>query len=333
MGAIPLVEYQGDWHYIQEEIIPTDPFGSGGSASTANIGTTLSTSTSGGGGSFVRIRSISGGASATSTTNIDYNRRWYWDEAKSLGRRAAIPLVDIRLDQFMEFLREVDYPASGDFCITIRSSYEYEGMTGRVLVIGGAIFPEGTIQGQPSAFDLELIQRFCTLRTRDPEPEEEALARAWREIRANEEHFEKEHQLREDAIARSLRLLRDQLTEEQIAELEEHNHFTMVARDGRPYRISTRSHGNVWLLNPDGQEMMNFCIVTQDSTIPIYDQMLSQKLMLEYHPEGFFRLANARVIFPNESLRQDPVSRFRDRVRGVLDQRRTRTADHIHDTG
>lgn len=316
MGAIPIVDYRGEWHYLQEEVIPTDPFGS--ASSTSNIVFT-STSTSGAAGSILRIQGISGGNGSSSTTTTSYNRQWYWNAATS-GRCAAIPLMDIRFDDFMNFLREVEYPASGDFCVVIRSSYEYEA-TGRILVIGVAIFPEGTIRDrQASDFDLGLIQRFCTLRTRDPEPEEEALARVWREVQANEEEFEKQHQLREDAIARSLRLLMAQLTEEQIAELEEHNWFTVIARDGRPYRISTKTHGNVWLLNPDGQEMVNFCIVTQDSTIPHWDQMLSQKLMLEYHPEAFFKVANARVLFPNELGAARPIE-FRERVQAALAQR------------
>ena len=283
LGAIPILEFAGEWHYIQENILPTNPLEPEPTSATETITPT----------SLIRTNS------STTVTNI--HTRWEWNPARSWNR-AAIPMLDFRLDQLREFFQNTPFPKEGDLYISIRASYEEEGHVGRWLILGAGLFPAGSIPQATDDYSWELVERFCTLRNVDPEPEHENLARAWRQMCANHAEFESEHLKREAAIARSVKLLTSHLTSEQLIELEQHRYFRMRGRDGRTYKISTRTHGNVWLLNPEGEEVMNFCIVLQDSTIPIYDQMLTQKLMLEFDPETFYRIANPTVVQPRDIL-------------------------------
>lgn len=208
-----------------------------------------------------------------------------------------IPLLDFRMDQLKDFLENTPFPEDGDIYIAIRASFELEGHTGRWVILGAGVFPAGTIQ-DTTEYSWDLVERFCLLNPTDAMPEDPALAQAWRDLREVHAKFAEEHRQKEAAKDRSLSLLRGHLNERQLAELDEHLHFTVQARDGRPYRISTKHHGNVWLLSPEGKEVLNFCIVVKDPCIPVFDQMLTQKLMLEYDLDSFFEIANPRAPRP-----------------------------------
>lgn len=83
------------------------------------------------------------------------------------------------------------------------------------------------------------------------------------------------------------------LTPEQIAEFNEKQSFTLTVDhkvSGFPtgaFRIKKGSAFNVEHIE-SGE---TFCVVSQEK-VPVYDQMLTQKLLLENEPERFFKTAN-----------------------------------------
>jgi hypothetical protein len=75
--------------------------------------------------------------------------------------------------------------------------------------------------------------------------------------------------------------------------------FTIVGRDGRTYRITEGSTSNVQLIE-NGEATHSLCVVAEGLSLPVYDLMLAQKLMLETAPEDFHKLAIVR------NLREEP---------------------------
>lgn len=103
--------------------------------------------------------------------------------------------------------------------------------------------------------------------------------------------LEREENQRREGRARSLLL--ETLTEAQAASLQEQGFFELVGGDGRRYRIRHGFSHNVFLLDEGGNQIVEYCIVTE-STTPLSDNMLAQKLMLEACPDEFHRIANFR---------------------------------------
>jgi hypothetical protein len=90
-----------------------------------------------------------------------------------------------------------------------------------------------------------------------------------------------------EAIARSKELLMRHLSADQAEQLRRHEYFEFLAGNGRHYRVTNRNVYNTIDI-VSGEE---FCI--QVPGVPIYDQMLTCKLMLETDPSSFFRIANS----------------------------------------
>lgn len=101
------------------------------------------------------------------------------------------------------------------------------------------------------------------------------------------------HQQREReerATQRSRMLLYEHLTEEQIADLEELGHFQVLGMDGHQYRIMDKTIHNVFRLEND-RPSVEYCIVVQ-GRVPLYDQLLAQKMLLEADIDTFMRVSN-----------------------------------------
>jgi hypothetical protein len=119
----------------------------------------------------------------------------------------------------------------------------------------------------------------------------EATARAEREARYLAESVE-----REQAKARAQILLRENLTDEQKAELAEKRYFSLGVIDSktgerRTYRIHQGRSGNVEQVDDNGQRLKRFCI-HPNIACPDEDTMLAQKLWLETREAEFLRVAN-----------------------------------------
>lgn len=101
-------------------------------------------------------------------------------------------------------------------------------------------------------------------------------------------------------------LLLSQLNEEQKQDYVTNQRFSVKAKDGQVYVISRAQSFNV--RGPDGTR---YCGQLED--VPLEDQMLAQKLLLEHNPDKFFKNANRADgpgIFDDPYLR-DRHGRFR----------------------
>lgn len=101
------------------------------------------------------------------------------------------------------------------------------------------------------------------------------------------------------AKERALRLLREQLTDEQKAELAEKRYFSLSTIDSksgehRHYRIHQGSAGNVEQVDANGKKLKRFCI-HPTIACPEEDTMLTQMLWLRTQEEEFLRVANHRA--------------------------------------
>jgi hypothetical protein len=92
------------------------------------------------------------------------------------------------------------------------------------------------------------------------------------------------------AIEQAERLLRECLTPSQLEEFERQASFK-VDVDGKIYRVKKGWSGNVEELDTEGKRVANYCIQPRDS-LPVYDNMLAQKLLLECNEPEFLRIAN-----------------------------------------
>mgnify|MGYP001558038694 CR=1 FL=1 len=105
-----------------------------------------------------------------------------------------------------------------------------------------------------------------------------------------------------EALEKSKQLLLDNLNDEQTAHFTADKSFIVVAPDNQRYRIQKKMSYNVSLLDKDNCSKQFYCTVFEDKTIPVYDLMLSQKIMIESGDNNFFRLANKSGTSGNMAL-------------------------------
>lgn len=115
-------------------------------------------------------------------------------------------------------------------------------------------------------------------------------------------------------------LLHRFLTKEQRWELRGSKSFRVVGQDGRTYLVTEGMAGNVRLV--EGPEhVATLCVVPkyEVTTLPMYDLMLAQKILLESQTEEFLRTARVRDLRTGEFfstgahlLGQEPVPEPRD---------------------
>lgn len=99
---------------------------------------------------------------------------------------------------------------------------------------------------------------------------------------------------RESADSRADRLLKSILTTAQRTQYERDRCFEVITgRTGqmRVYRIKHGWAGNVFLLDAAGREVEKLCIHPNE-TVPIADNLVAQKFLLEADEEMFRRTAN-----------------------------------------
>lgn len=116
--------------------------------------------------------------------------------------------------------------------------------------------------------------------------------------KAYELQLAEERRLRKIAENKAYDLLMRHLTPEQRDEYERLERFHVVAPGGNIYRIKRGSHGNIKLLEDDGEglrEVESLC-VAPGGAIPAFDSMLAQKLWLETDEKEIRRVANIRSL-------------------------------------
>lgn len=102
-----------------------------------------------------------------------------------------------------------------------------------------------------------------------------------------------------EAIDKAHKLLCRHLTEEQRQTLADHGWF--VVQGGmtkRKFRIRKSPHliANIDLLGMDDIVVARYCGHAELGDMPIWDHLLTQKLMLEHAEDDFFAIANEHPI-------------------------------------
>lgn len=127
-----------------------------------------------------------------------------------------------------------------------------------------------------------------------PEASEEANERARRieeQRRQRQEEEARRRAARREAEEKAQALLVEHLDELQRDEYEQTECFTVIGSDGGEYRISTNSReGNVWRME-EGARVEELC-GHLPGDIPLHDNALAQKLLLETDEDEFRRIAN-----------------------------------------
>lgn len=121
-------------------------------------------------------------------------------------------------------------------------------------------------------------------------PEAEAAQRE--HLRAHEEEQRRRHEVREAANKRAEELMLAHLTPAQRLQIKAHGWFIVEGgRSKHNYMIRPTAYaGNIEVTEWDGRRSRLCCHV--DHSIPVFDNALAQKLMLEHDEDAFLRIAN-----------------------------------------
>ena len=95
----------------------------------------------------------------------------------------------------------------------------------------------------------------------------------------------------QEADERAERLLKQHLSGHQRRQYRRDKSFVVTGGDGRAYRIRRGWAGHVERLDEKGRAVERFCIHPQQQ-VPLPDNQLVAKLMLETNPDEFRRIAN-----------------------------------------
>lgn len=95
-----------------------------------------------------------------------------------------------------------------------------------------------------------------------------------------------------EAQERGMRLLRENLTPEQLASYEANKHFDVVGgKSGKTYRIHHGRQMNIRELHPTGEPKCGWCFLPQGALVE-GDVMLGQKIALELFEDEALAIAN-----------------------------------------
>lgn len=103
------------------------------------------------------------------------------------------------------------------------------------------------------------------------------------------------------AVKRGRKLLLRLLTDAQQIEYARTKSITVVAADGRVFRL--RKSRTAELLGPDGMPVAAYCVHPSGGFIA-EDTLIAQKLMLETDPASFERIANVTRLRPGAPQRR-----------------------------
>lgn len=94
----------------------------------------------------------------------------------------------------------------------------------------------------------------------------------------------------EEAEARAEQLLRQHLSDEQLADYDAHGHIHVIGADGVRYRLEKKWSGNILEFKGD-RAVARYCVHPRER-IPVHDSIMAQKLMLETDPASLKKIAN-----------------------------------------
>lgn len=188
---------------------------------------------------------------------------------------------------------------AGTLVFAIRTCCEFDGT--RFILAAMAFTPRPVPEAVPldggDPADI-LIQVCGGLAGEDSTTLHPAIRTALARELAYREEYEVErlaqNEADEAAEARARTLLVSFLKPDQRAEFRETGAFHVQLADGRRFRFSKGFGHNVHLVE-NGVCTIQYCIITTEF-VPLYDQMLAQKVLLEVQPDEFFRIANFRAL-------------------------------------
>jgi hypothetical protein len=93
-----------------------------------------------------------------------------------------------------------------------------------------------------------------------------------------------------EAAKKAEQLLVANLNPTQKKRWKEAQEFVVLSQSGRRFVITNGRNGNVREVDDQGNRLRSFCIVSP--SVPVPDQLLAQKLMLECAEADFLRIAN-----------------------------------------
>ena len=131
-----------------------------------------------------------------------------------------------------------------------------------------------------------------TYRQETREAQQDRLARETEAQRVATEQRLQREAVEQRAAQRAEQLLVETLTTEQARAWQENRAFFVTGhKTGKRYKIREGSHGNIKELDAQGKECASLC-VNVPRGLPNQDNVLAQKLMLEWHEEELLRRAN-----------------------------------------
>lgn len=153
------------------------------------------------------------------------------------------------------------------------------------------------------------------------------------QMEREQELINKQRRERLAAQAKAMAFLKEHLTPEQINDLDGHGWFFVKGGStGRRYRIRNNSQMNVDELREvqasDGSmreaPVRVHCVVAAEKGIPLGDQLLMQKLMLETDEHKFLKTANSQDALGNGLTGMDTyidaMQRFQEAIRTATDE-------------
>lgn len=246
--------------------------------------------------------------------------------------------IDTMLEEVEPQLRQWFEDADGTLFFPIQGCAAIPGGEGTLLVAGAAYVPD-TELGIPleEADPVDLILQACReIRFGEVMPANltdyhPVLQQAWRSVTwpDNERaphlpgvNFAQDFrdQERKAAETRAKVLLCSILTGDQLCEMEALEQFHVQGADGHTYLIRKGYGHNVWRIE-DGRKTVEYCLITRGH-VPVYDLMLTQKLLLETDPEHFQQKANSLDLVSGRAQRESLVDVFRNLVGGLRSEPR-----------
>lgn len=215
--------------------------------------------------------------------------------AAAARRRFILPLFEIpnfaeAIQPLIQILDEVT-EAIGTLIFTVRSIFTLDNERCVVAAIGflpGRLSEASDLEGvPPEAILLRLYEGLngCDSATLHP-----ALRAAFARELVWRAEADAQRMADAEAEARARKLLEEHLTSTQLTEWRETGVFHVELRDGRQFRFLKRYGHNVVLVE-GGLCTVEYCIIST-MRIPLCDQILAQKILLEAMPDEFFRIAN-----------------------------------------
>lgn len=96
---------------------------------------------------------------------------------------------------------------------------------------------------------------------------------------------------REEAEQKAEALLLMHLDRKQRKSYQKDHFFEVLSQSGKHYRVNFFRNRNVLEMDDAKRKVASYCIVPREN-IPLADQLLIQKLMLQYQENDFLRIAN-----------------------------------------